>query len=162
MTLSYSNVVMQVSQQLNKSKFFYWASPRQRIIATVVFLMVAASFGLAWLAATGRFDIAWWLGPCGLKQKYGLPCPTCGMTTSILAFSQGKVFEAFYIQPAAALLCCVLVIVAFLAFFTAVFGVYFSFIKRFFAEVKIKHIILALIVIIAAGWAVTLARALAA
>ena len=33
---------------------------------------------------------------------------------------------------------------------------------NFFAEVKIKHIILALIVIIAAGWAVTLARALAA
>jgi len=59
-------------------------------------------------------------------------------------------------------LCCVLVVVAFLALFTAVFGVYFSFIKRFFAEVKLRHIILALIVIIAAGWAVTLARALAA
>ncbi len=153
---------MQTSQQLNKPKFFSWASPRQRIIATVVFLVVAASFGLAWLAATGRFDISWWLGPCGLKHKYGLPCPTCGMTTSVLAFSQGKVFEAFYIQPAAALLCCVLVIVAFLAFFIAVFGVYFDFIKRFFSEVKFKHIILALIVIIAAGWVVTLARALAA
>ncbi len=59
-------------------------------------------------------------------------------------------------------MCCVLVVVAFLALFTAVFGVYFSFIKRFFAEVKLRHIILALIVIIAAGWAVTLARALAA
>jgi len=59
-------------------------------------------------------------------------------------------------------LCCVLVVVAFLALFTAVFGVYFRFIKRFFTEVKLRHIILALIVIIAAGWAVTLARALAA
>jgi len=160
---------MQTCQQLNKPKssrwptpFFSRASPRQRITATVVFLVVATSFGLAWLAATGRFDIDWWLGPCGLKQKYGLPCPTCGMTTSVLAFSQGKIFESFYIQPAAALLCCVLVIVAFLAFFIAVSGVYFNFVKRFFAEVKIKHIILALIVIIAAGWAVTLARALAA
>ena len=153
---------MQTSQQLNKPKFFSRASFRQRVTATVVFLVVAVLFGLTWLAATGRFDIDWWLGPCGLKQKYGLPCPTCGMTTSVLAFSQGKVFEAFYIQPTAALLCCVLVIVAFLAFFIAVFGVYFGFIKRFFAEVKIKHIILALIVIVAAGWAVTLARALAA
>jgi len=153
---------MQINQQLNKPKFFSRASFRQRVIAVVVFLVVAASFGLAWLAATGRFDIGWWLGPCGLKQRYGLPCPTCGMTTSVLAFSQGKVFEAFYIQPTAALLCCVLVIVAFLAFFIAVSGVYFSFVERFFAEVKIKHIILALIVIVAAGWAVTLARALAA
>lgn len=152
---------MQTSQQLNQSDFFCRATSRQRVIATVAFLVVAASFGLAWLAATGKFDIGWWLGPCGLKQKYGLPCPTCGMTTSVLAFSQGRIVDAFYIQPAAGLLCCILVIVAFLAFFTAVFGVYFGFIKRFFAEVKIKHIILALIIIIAAGWAVTLARAIA-
>ncbi len=84
------------------------------------------------------------------------------MTTSVVAFAQGKIFESFYIQPAAALLCCVLAVSALLAFFVAVFGVYFSFLNRFFTEVKIKYIILALIVIIAAGWAVTLARALAA
>ena len=59
-------------------------------------------------------------------------------------------------------MCCVLVVVALLALFTAVFGVYFNFVKHFFAEVKIKYIILAVIVIIAAGWAVTLARALVA
>jgi len=153
---------MQASQQINKPKLFCRASFHQRIIATIVFLAIASFFGFAWLAATGRFDIGWWLGPCGFKQRYGLPCPTCGMTTSVLAFSQGKIFEAFYIQPAAGLLCCVLVVVAFLALFTAVFGVYFDIIKRFFTEVKIKHIILALIIIIAAGWVVTLARALAA
>lgn len=158
----YFNIVMPASQQLNKRKFFCRATFRQRITAIVVFSVVAASFGLAWLAATGKFDIGWWLGYCGLKQRYGLPCPTCGMTTSVLAFSQGKIFESFYIQPAAALLCGVLVIIAFLSLFIAVFGVYFGFVKRFFAEVKIKHIILALIVIVAAGWAVTLARALAA
>jgi hypothetical protein len=153
---------MQASQQSYKPKFFCRASFHQRIASAVVFSAVAASFGLAWLAATGKFDIGWWLGPCGLKQKYGLPCPTCGMTTSVMAFSQGKIFESFYIQPAAALLCCVLVVAAFLALFTAVFGVYFGFVKRFFTEVKIRHLILALIIIIAAGWAVTLARALAA
>jgi len=152
---------MQSSQQMNKSKFFSRATFHQRAIAALVFSIVAASSGLSWLAATGRFDIGFWLGPCGFKQRYGLPCPTCGMTTSVLAFSQGKIFESFYIQPAAALLCCVLVVIAFLALFTAVFGVYFGLIRRFFAEVKTKYIILALIVIIAAGWAVTLARALA-
>ena len=84
------------------------------------------------------------------------------MTTSALAFVQGKIAESFYTQPAAALLCCVLIVSAFLAFITAVSGVYFSFVKRFFAEVKIRYIILALIIIIIAGWAVTLARAVAA
>ncbi len=153
---------MQAGQQINKRKIPHGASFRQRLGAGVVFFVVVASFSLFWLAANGKIDIARWLNPCGFKQKYGLPCPTCGMVTSTLAFAQGKIFEAFYIQPAAALVCCVLVTAAFLAFIIAVFGVYFRFLHRFFAEVKIKHIIVALIAVIAAGWAVTLARALAA
>ncbi len=100
--------------------------------------------------------------PCGFKQRFGLPCPTCGMTTSMIAFCQGKIIEAFYIQPAMGLFCCVLVIIAVLSLFTGVFGVYFEFIRRFFTQVKIRYIIAALLVIVAAGWAVTLARALAA
>jgi hypothetical protein len=55
-----------------------------------------------------------------------------------------------------------LVLIALLAFVTAVFGEHFRFIERFFYEVKVRYIILALIIIIAAGWAVTLARALVA
>ncbi|HUW18542.1 MAG TPA: DUF2752 domain-containing protein [Sedimentisphaerales bacterium] len=119
-------------------------------------------FGLLWLAATERIDIGRWLGPCGFKQKYGLPCPTCGMTTSAIAFSRGRIFESFYIQPAAGLVCSMLVVTAFFALFTAGAGLYFSFLKRFFSEVKIRYIILAGIVIIASGWMVTLARALGA
>ncbi len=87
------------------------------------------------------------------------------MTTSVFMFVRGEIFGhngAFYTQPAVALLCSIMVVVAFLAFLIAVFGVYFRFFNRFFTEIKIKHIILALIIIIAAGWAVTLARALAA
>jgi hypothetical protein len=55
-----------------------------------------------------------------------------------------------------------MVIAAILAFIIAVFVVYFRFIERFFTEVKLRYMILALIIIIAAGWAVTLARAVAA
>jgi len=153
---------MQTSQQLNKPKIFSRATNQQRITAAVLFLGIVATFGISALAANHKIDISWLLRPCGFKQRFDLPCPTCGMTTSLLAFSQGKIFEAFYIQPAAALLCCVLVVSALLALFTAVFGVYFEFLNRFFTKVKIKYVILALLVIIAAGWAVTLARALAA
>jgi len=152
---------MQIIQQVNKLKIFSRASSRQRITAAIVCLAVVGFFGLFALAGHYNINMGRWLGYCGFKQKYGLPCPTCGMTTAALAFAQGKIFEAFYIQPACALLCCVLVVTALLAFLIAVWGVYFRFLERFFAEVKVRYIILALIVIIAAGWAVTLARALA-
>ncbi len=84
------------------------------------------------------------------------------MTTATLAFAQGKIVEAFTIQPACGLLCTVMLVAAILAFIVAVFGVYFYFIKRLFEEIKVKYVILALIVVLAAGWAVTLARAVAA
>jgi len=151
---------MQVGQQLNKPKILLRASFRQRVRAGIVFLVLAAFFGLFALAAHDKIDIGRWFGPCGFKQRYGLPCPTCGITTSAVAFADGRIFEAFYIQPAAAVLCCVLAVSGILALLIAVFGVYFRFLDRFFAKVKIKHIIIALIIIIAAGWAVTLARTL--
>lgn len=151
---------MEASQQLNKDKFLYRASRHQRITAGIVFLVISALFGLLWLAADDRFDIGQLLGPCGFKQAYGLPCPTCGMTHSALTFAQGKILQSFYIQPAGALLYSALAVSAFFAFLIAVFGVYFGFLKRFFTKVKIKHIILAVIIIAIAGWAVTLARAL--
>jgi len=153
---------MQASQQLNGPKFICRASLRQRLRAGIVLLVVAVIFGLFALAAAGEIDINRWLTPCGLKQRYNLPCPTCGITTSALVFVQGKIIGAFYIQPAGALLCCVMVVAAVLAFLVAVFGVYFRFLEHFFTKVKIRHIILILLIIMAVGWAVMLARALAA
>ncbi len=83
------------------------------------------------------------------------------MTTATLAFARGDIADAFLVQPAAGLLYCGAVLAGGLAFFVAVFGVYFDFIRRFFAEIKIRYMILALIIILASGWAVTLARAVA-
>ena len=84
------------------------------------------------------------------------------MTTSILAFARGSIFESFYIQPAAALMCSIMVIAAFLALLKAVLGIHFRFLDSLFSKIKVKYLILIVILIIAAGWAVTLARALAA
>jgi hypothetical protein len=60
------------------------------------------------------------------------------------------------------LLCCVLILSGFLAFLIAVFGVYFSFLDRLFARVKLRHVIIAAIVVLAFGWMVTITRALLA
>ena len=161
-TLPYFNAVMHMSQQVNARKVLRAASVRQRITAAIVCLAVSAYFGVFSLLGHHRVDIGQHLGYCGFKQRTNLPCPSCGMTTATLAFAQGNIAEAFYVQPAAALLYCAAVLAGGSAFFVAVLGVYFEFISRFFTEIKIRYMILALIVILVCGWAVTLARALAA
>ena len=159
-TLLYFNLDMQRIKQLNKRKYISRATFHQRIVAGGIFLALVVLFSPFILAAKGRIELDKWIDPCGFEQKYGLPCPTCRMTTSALAFVQGEVTESFCTQPAGALLCCVMVFIGFLSFLVAVFGLYFSFIKRVFTEVKIKYIILALMIVIIAGWLVTLARTL--
>jgi hypothetical protein len=84
------------------------------------------------------------------------------MTTSVLAFARGDLLTAFYVQPAGAFLCTLLVVGAFFAFLMSVFGVYFSAFDRLFAELRVRYLIVGLLVILAAGWAVTMARALVA
>ncbi len=70
--------------------------------------------------------------------------------------------DSFYIQPAAAFVCSILVLTAFLTLLTATLGVYFKFFDRLLHEMKVTYWIAVLLVILAAGWAVTLARAFAA
>jgi len=137
-------------------------SGRQRVIGLCVFLAIACSFVVLYLASQGTINVGYWLGPCGLKQRYGLPCPTCGWSTAALAFVRGEILDAFYIQPGAALICCLIAAVAFFAFIAAFFGVYFSFLSRFFKHVRVIYLILAFVIVIVAGWLVTLSRALSA
>ncbi len=140
---------------------FYRASSRQRIIAAAICLGVMVYFAAFAVAGRYNVDIGRHLGYCGFKQRTGLPCPTCGMTTATLAFAQGKIWDAFKTQPAAGLLYSMAVIAAITALFTAVSGLCLNSIRLFFKEVKARYIILALAIILASGWAVTLARALA-
>ena len=147
------------SQQTKGKQFYYKATGKQRLIAAVVLLVILLFSLFCSLAATNIIDIELLLTPCGFKQRHNLPCPTCSMTTSMLYFFKGQILNSFYAQPAAALLACLLVIIAFLAFFIAVFGVYFSFLRRVIAVIRLKYVILVLLIMILASWAVTLTRA---
>jgi len=151
---------MTENQQPTGQKFIAKAARNGRVIAIWLFLTGLAIIIFLALAGRGVIDIGKYMLPCGMKVRYGLPCPTCGFTTAALAFFSGDVLGAFYIQPAGALLCLALVITVFLAFITAVFGVYFPFLKDLARRVKLWQIILAVIVILAGAWAVTLSRAL--
>lgn len=69
--------------------------------------------------------------------------------------------ESFYIQPAGGLFCGVLVVVGVFSFIMAVFGVKPRFLRRFFEEVKVRYLILAIVIIVSLGWIVNLARVFA-
>ncbi len=153
---------MQIRQQLSGSKVVRRASTKERRIAALIASGVAVLFGSLWLLQQAGFDFGLLFGPCGMKQRTGLPCPTCGMTTCVLAFARGALLTAFYVQPAGAFLCALLMGGAFFAFLTGVLGVYFSFFDRLWAELKLKWLVAGLLVVLTAGWAVTLARAVAA
>lgn len=39
------------------------------------------------------------LAPCQFEEKTGLPCPSCGFTTSVTYFAHGNVLASIYVQP---------------------------------------------------------------
>jgi hypothetical protein len=137
------------------------ASIAYRIVAGLIFVAIVCFFVYMFLGARGVIDLRSQFGVCGFKQSHQLPCPGCGWTTSTAAFAQGQIFKAFYIQPASAVFSLVFVISAVIALLSALFGIRFSFLDRPF-NVIVKYVVIAVLIIVAGGWAVTLARALAA
>ncbi len=153
---------MQRRQSANAARFTRRATPLERRASLVISLSIFALFAGLWICQRIGFDFGTLFNPCGFKQRTGWPCPTCGMTTSVLAFTRGEIFNAFYIQPAAAVLCSVILLIAFLTLLTAILGVYFNVFDRLLHETKVTYWIVVVLVILAAGWMVTLARAFAA
>ena len=150
---------MPTDQLSNTQKQIKRASVRERKIAGLVFLSFAALVGLLALGRMTGFNISRLFLPCGFQQRYHLPCPTCGWTTALKAFSPGHFAQSFYIQPAASLICLGLLVSALTALCIALSGVYPVFVGRLYREVKLKHILWALVIIVLAGWAVTFVRA---
>ena len=148
---------MQSGQQ-NALNTFARATPRQRLIAGIVLLSILAGFAACWVIAHYKIPIYPFV--CGFKQRYGLPCPTCGMTTSVLAFAQGRIYDSFKAQPAATLFCLLAFTMAFFAFLIAAFGLYSPRFERRIVTMKIRYALIALALVLIAGWAITFARAL--
>jgi hypothetical protein len=123
-------------------------------------LCILAFFAYMFLGARGIVDMRSQFGVCGFKQTHQLPCPGCGWTHSTLAFVEGHIGKSFYLQPAAGIFCLGFAISAVFALLSAVLGIKFGFLDRPFGVI-VKYLILAVIIIVAGGWAVTLSRAMA-
>ena len=44
------------------------------------------------------------LAQCAFLERTGLPCPSCGMTTSFAWFARGNLLASIYVQPMGAML----------------------------------------------------------
>jgi len=133
-------------------------SVSSRRVALLVFLGLAGGGTVLWLSARGTVDLGFWMGVCGFKQRYGLPCPGCGWTHAAQMFLTGHPIRAFVIQPAAAFFCATAAAGGIYALLIAVFGVKFAPLRHLFRAVGIKVVVLSAVIVILAGWGVTLGR----
>jgi hypothetical protein len=128
---------------------------QQRLLAALVLPSAAIVFAVLHFAALYKW--VFYPFPCGFKVRFGLPCPTCGMTTSVLAFARGEILQSFYIQPATAAFCCIFILMGIFSIAAAICGTDWGIVR----SIKLKYIIVTLIILVAGGWAVTMARAIA-
>jgi len=152
---------MESSPHSNIDKITTRVTIYQRIVCISIFAAIVGFFVFLWISTRGGVDLERLFGICGFKQRHGLPCPGCGITTSSLHFVSGHFIKAFYIQPAGAIMCILLGIIGLLCLSRAIFAT-----RLIPAGVSISHAIkyflLSAAIIFACGWAVTLARAIAA
>lgn len=131
-----------------------------RMAGAVVFICILIGFAVLWSSAQGHLNLRYWLGECGFKQRYGLPCPGCGWTHAGQQFVTGHFIEAFREQPAAAFFCVIAVITAVFALLYSVFGIMFSPLQRINYSKSVSITLISACCIILLGWIVTLVRAI--
>ncbi len=152
---------MNSQDQQQKTKVFIRKAARQeRIISFYIFFLSVGICVFLFLGANNQISMERIFGPCGFKMKYNLPCPACGMTTSMLAFFKGQIIQSAKIQPTGSILCIILLISAVLTFISAFLGVYFSFIDKIFTKIKLRYIIILTIAVFLLGWLMSLVNAI--
>lgn len=95
--------------------------------------------------------------PCGMMVMTGLPCPTCGMTTSFAHTVRGQWWSAIAAQPAGFLLCLLTVLAAGGGLFAAVTGTVYT--PNWYRIPPIRTMMIALLILLA-SWAFKIASVL--
>lgn len=92
----------------------------------VVFAAAAALLGVAAYLEPNASGLATHrqlnLPPCGWVVGFGIPCPTCGMTTAFAAAAEGRLVMSFLAQPLGFLLAVLTAGTAVVSAFVAVTG----------------------------------------
>jgi hypothetical protein len=72
-------------------------APRRWLVPPTLWLAAAALVAIVGARLTEVFSIPW--PRCGLRTLTGIPCPLCGATRSLVAWSHGDVAAAFALNP---------------------------------------------------------------
>lgn len=81
---------------------------RRRTAGLIVFAATAALLAVAWSLEPAKQGFgthqALGLPACSWPARFGVPCPSCGMTTSFALAAKGRLIESFVTQPMGCLL----------------------------------------------------------
>ncbi|HET6249769.1 MAG TPA: DUF2752 domain-containing protein [Tepidisphaeraceae bacterium] len=89
------------------------------------------------------------LPPCEFLRRTGLPCPSCGMTTSFSWFARGNIAASLYVQPMGTLLAALTCATIWIGLYVAITGrpVY-----RLFGLASGRYLYMPLLVMGLAAW----------
>ena len=87
---------------------------------------------------------------CLFLERTGVPCPTCGMTTSFSHFVRGQWLSSLYVQPAAA----VLALATALTLWGAIYAVFSGRpVHRLFRFISARYYLLPFLSLLVVAWA---------
>jgi hypothetical protein len=89
------------------------------------------------------------LQPCAFESRTGLPCPSCGFTTSVSYFAHGNVLASLYIQPMGFLIACGFAVGVWVGAYIAWTG---RPVHRLMAMMPGKTLLIVLLTIAIGGW----------
>lgn len=133
-------------------------SSRLSLMGRGVALAVAAGalgvlLAAAWLKPSGRgvgSHTQLGLEPCQFEYRTGVPCPTCGMTTSYAHLVRGQVVASLYVQPMGT----VLAVLTAMTFWGGLYvGVTGRPVHRLLRYVPMRYYLTPLLGMAVAGWA---------
>lgn len=86
---------------------------------------------------------------CEFLYRTGIPCPTCGMTTSFSHFARGNIEASLYVQPMGTVLATLTVATFWAAAYMAITGLP---VLRLLRILPARYYFLPLMVLAVAGW----------
>lgn len=95
----------------------------KKYIAVLTILLCSSFFTVAFLLDIKKLEKEYpysgylFLKPCGFKEKWGIPCPTCYLTRAIVSALDGKIIESIKYQPFGIILIIAASVLAIEAFF---------------------------------------------
>jgi hypothetical protein len=136
-----------------------FAPPAMRVWMRLVALAVAVGclaillIGV-WLEPNGARGISTHtqlgLQPCQFEARLGIPCISCGYTTSVSYFAHGNVLASFYIQPMGFLIACFVAAGVWVGAYIAITG---RPVHRLAAVIPWRWPLIGLLTFLVAAWA---------